>query len=902
MTIRNLDRAFNPSSVALIGASLRQASVGSTVWRNLRQGGFAGPVWPVNPKYTAIDEAPCFRDVSALPEAPDLAVIVTPAGTVPGLISQLAAKGARAAIVLSAGIDKASGLRQSMLDAAQPTCFRIIGPNCLGLFLPHIGLNASFAHLAPAKGKLALLSQSGAVASAILDWSAARNVGFSHIVSMGDMADVDVGDLLDLLAGDGASCAILMYLETVPHPSKFLSAARSAARVKPVVVIKAGRNAAAAKAAATHTGALAGNDDVADAAFRRAGLLRVADLEELFDAAETLTRLNGIAGDRLAIVTNGGGAGVLAVDGLMDLGGTLAELSPETIARLNAALPTTWSRANPVDIIGDAGAERYGAAVEAVLDDPATDALLVMNCPTALASSSDAGRAVIDVVMQRRQQHRPLKPVLTNWLGESTAGEARALFAEANIATYDSPQDAVRSFTHRRNHAKAVDALMRTPPSLPRDFAVDTGAARRAMAEAEAAKRSLLTEAEAKHVLAAYGIPIARTEIARDTTEVGEIAAELLRTTDAVAVKVLSEDISHKSDVGGVALDLISAEGARRAAEEMAAKVARARPDARIQGFTVQDMIRRLRAHELIVGVADDPIFGPTILFGAGGTAVEVIRDTAVALPPLDLKLARDLIAETRVAKLLAGYRDRAPADLNAIAMTLVRICQLITDLPFTTEIDINPLLADDKGVIALDARIKADWSYAGLGAPNPRFAIRPYPNNWEKEVVTASGQRLLLKPIQPTDETEYRAFIDAITPEDWRLRFFAPAKDVSQTFVARFTQIDYARAMAFIAVWPDTGEILGVSRLIADPDYVKGEYAVLVRSDLKGQGIGWALMQHLIAYAKVEGLAVLEGEVLSENTQMLGMCRQLGFAVRSDPDDYGLCHVTLPLGSGAAD
>ena len=902
MTIRNLDRAFNPSSVALIGASPRQDSVGSTVWRNLRQGGFTGPVWPVNPKYTAIDEAPCFRDVSALPEAPDLAVIVTPAGTVPGLISELAAKGTRAAIVLSAGIDKASGLRQAMLDAARPACFRIIGPNCLGLFLPHIGLNASFAHLAPAKGKLALLSQSGAVASAILDWAAARNVGFSHIVSMGDMADVDVGDLLDFLAGDGTSRAILMYLETVPHPRKFLSAARSAARVKPVVVIKAGRNAAAAKAAATHTGALAGNDDVADAAFRRAGLLRVADLEELFDAAETLTRLNGFAGDRLAIVTNGGGAGVLAVDGLMDLGGTLAELSPETIARLNAALPSTWSRANPVDIIGDAGAERYGAAVEAVLDDPAADALLVMNCPTALASSSDAARAVIDVVTQRRQQHRPLKPVLTNWLGESTAGRARALFAEANIATYDSPHDAVRSFAYRRNHAKALEALMRTPPSLPRDFAVDASAARRAMAGAEAAKRGLLTEAEAKHVLAAYGIPVARTEIAQDAAAVGKIAAELLRTTDAVAVKVLSEDISHKSDVGGVALDLISADDARRAAEEIAAKVARACPDARIQGFTVQDMIRRLHAHELIVGVADDPIFGPTILFGAGGTAVEVIRDTAVALPPLDLKLARDLIAETRVAKLLAGYRDRAPADLDAIAMTLVRICQLITDLPFITEIDINPLLADDKGVIALDARIKADWSYAGLGAPNPRFAIRPYPNNWEKEVVTASGQRLLLKPIQPTDEAQYRSFIAAITPEDWRLRFFAPAKNVSQTFIARFTQIDYARSMAFIAVLPDTGDILGVSRLIADPDYVKGEYAVLVRSDLKGQGIGWALMQHLIAYAKAEGLTVLEGEVLAENTQMLGMCRQLGFEVRSDPDDYGLCHVTLPLGLGATD
>ena len=898
MTIRNLNRAFKPRSVALIGASERPNALSFTVLRNLRGGDFKGPIWPVNPKHAEVDGLACFPNVAALPDAPDLAVIATPARTVPGVVADLAAKGTRAAVVLTAGVDEASGLRQAMLDAARPTCFRIIGPNCLGLFLPHLGLNASFAHVAPTKGRLALLSQSGAVASAVIDWAAARSIGFSHIVSMGDMADVDVGDLLDYFAGDATSRAILMYLETVPAPRKFLSAARSAARAKPVVVIKAGRNAAAAKAAATHTGALAGNDHVANAAFRRAGLLRVDDLEELFDAAETLTRLNGFTGDRLAIVTNGGGAGVLAVDSLMDFGGTLAELSPETMARLSSSLPPTWSKANPVDIIGDAGAERYRAAVEAVLDDPRTDALLVLNCPTALASSTQAAEAVIDVVRERRTRHRPVKPVLTNWLGESTAHRARALFAEANIATYELPRDAVRSFAYRRNHAKALEALMRTPPSLPQDFTVDVDRARAAMAAARDTRRDVLTEPEAKHVLAAYGIPVAHAEIARDASEVADIAASLLPAAGSVVVKVLSEDIPHKSDVGGVALDLISADDARRAAEDIAAKVARARPDARILGFSVQDMVRRLAAHELIVGVADDSIFGPTILFGAGGTAVEVIRDTAVALPPLDLKLARDLIAETRVAKLLAGYRDRAPADVDAIAMTLVRISQLITDLPAITEIDINPLLADEKGVIALDARIKLDWSHGSLRAPNPRFAIRPYPKDWEKEVVTAEGRRLLLRPIQPTDEPPYRAFIAAITPEDWRLRFFAPAKDISQNFIARFTQIDYARAMAFIAVEPETGAILGVSRLNADPDYARGEYAVLVRSDLKGHGIGWALMRHLISYAKCEGLSLIEGEVLSQNTQMLGMCRQLGFAVRVDPEDFSLCHVTLPLGA----
>lgn len=896
MTIRNLDHAFKPSSVALIGASPKPNSVGFTVLRNLRSAGFAGPIWPVNPKYPEIDGLRCYRDAAELPSAPDLAAIVTPPQTVPGIVGGLARKGTRAAVVLTAGLYRGSDLRQQMLDAGRAVCFRVIGPNCLGIFVPHIGLNASFAHLSPAKGGLALLSQSGAVASAILDWAAGRQIGFSHVVSMGDMADVDVGDMLDYLAGDGMARAILIYMETITNPRKFLSAARSAARAKPVVVIKAGRQAAAAKAAATHTGALAGDDRVADAAFRRSGLLRVDDLEQLFDAAETLTRLDGGFGNRLAIVTNGGGAGVLAVECLIDLGGKLAELSPETLKRLDAVLPNTWSKGNPVDIIGDAGPDRYKAAVEAVLDDPETDGLLIMNCPTALASPIEAARAVIDTVKAKQVRYQKGKAILTNWLGESTARDARALFASAGVATYESPHDAARSFSYRCNYARALGALMRTPPSLPEDFSVDTAAARRAMAAAKQAGRRLLSEAEAKAVLAAYGVPVARTEVAADPEEVEAIAARLLGEVRSVAVKLLSEDISHKSDVGGVMLDLMSAEEARRAAEEIAARVRRRKPEARINGFTVQDMIRRPRAHELIIGVADDSIFGPTILFGAGGTAVEVIRDTAVGLPPLDLKLARNLIEETRISQLLRGYRDRPPADLDAIAMTLVRVSQLITDLPAITELDINPLIADENGVVALDARVNVDWLLDGLAAPNPRFAIRPYPKNWEKTATTQSGRKLFIRPIQPTDEPEYREFLGAITTEDWRLRFFAPARDVSRAFIARFTQIDYGRAMAFIAKDPDTGEMLGVARITADPDYVKGEYAVLVRSDLKGHGIGWELMRHLIAYARAEGLQEIHGEVLRENTQMLSMCRGLGFAVINDTDDFSLCHVRLPL------
>ena len=516
--------------------------------------------------------------------------------------------------------------------------------------------------------------------------------------------------------------AILIYLETITNPRKFLSAARVAARAMPVLVIKAGRNAAAAKAAATHTGALSGNDQVVGAAFKRAGLLRVDDLEELFDAAETLTRLGRIKGDRLAIVTNGGGAGVLAVERLMQLGGTLAELAPETMESLDRALPPTWSKGNPVDVIGDAGPERYAAAVERRAersghrrgsgDELPDGARILRRC----GPGGHPG--------DRPAQRRPPgpKPVLTNWLGESTARIARGMFAAAGIPTYEFPADAVQSFSYLTAYNKAQQELMRTPPSLPDNFEVDAEAARKAMADAQSAGRDMLTEPEAKAVLAAYGIATAETHIAKDAREVEQIAPRLLAKSGQVVVKLLSEDISHKSDVGGVVLNLESAAAAAKAAEEIAARVARVQPGARIQGFTVQEMVRRSGAHELIAGVSEDPIFGPTILFGAGGTAVEVTKDTAVALPPLDLNLAHNLIAETRVSKLLRGYRDRPAAELDAIAMALVRISQLITDLPMITELDINPLLADERGVIALDARVKVGLGQGPGSCAEPVF------------------------------------------------------------------------------------------------------------------------------------------------------------------------------------
>ena len=896
MTIRNLEHAFQCRSVALIGASSKPLSVGTTVLENLRAAGFEGPVWPVNPHHESLGGLICYPNVDALPEAPDLAVIATPARTVPQLIAELGARGTRAAVVLSAGLSEANGLKQAMLDAAKPHCLRVIGPNCFGLFVPPIGLNASFAHVAPEPGKLALLSQSGAIISAVLDWSANRHIGFSAVVSLGEMADVDVADLLDMLAGDRDTHAILMYLETVPHARKFMSAARAAARMKPVIVIKSGRHAAAAEAAATHTGALAGSDTTIDAAFTRAGLLRVLDLEHLFDAAETLTRFRPVKHGRVGIVTNGGGAGVLAVDRLMDFGGDLASLSQDTIDTLNGALPATWSHGNPVDIIGDAGPERYEAAVTQVLKDPGVDAVLVLGCPTALASAEEAAEAVIAAAEAQRDRPGPDKPVLASWLGNHTAEAARQKLRGAGIATYQTPADAVRSFGFLTAYGHAQEQLQRTPPALPADFSVDPDAARAAMAAAVEENRAILTEAEAKAVLSAFGIPTVETHVAPSAGEAGPLAARLLESHDAVAVKLLSRDISHKSDVGGVVLNLRSPEEAAAAAADIGRRVSQAQPEARIDGFTVQPMIVRKGAHELIAGIDSDDLFGPILLFGAGGTAVEVLADSAVALPPLDLRLAQDLIGETRVAKLLAGYRDRKSADLDAIALTLVRLSQMVIDLPQVVSLDINPLLADADGVIALDARIVIDPARNGLEAPNPDLAIRPYPSAWAKDMETQSGLKVLVRPILPSDELLYPDFLEKLEERDVRLRLLAPRKAFSHSFLGRLTQIDYAREMAFVAIDPENGSLLGVSRLAADPDYDRAEYAVIVRSDLKGMGLGWALMTRLMDYARAEGLQRLEGTVLAENTGMLAMCEQLGFSIRRDADNPGCKKVQVDL------
>ncbi len=896
MTIRNLDFLFRPASVALFGASEQPGSVGSTVAANLVSGGFNGPVWFVNPKHKDVQGRPCYAGTKELPGTPELAVIAIPAQYVPGVVADLGEAGCRAAVVLSAGVE--DELETKMLKAARPHGLRILGPNCIGLLMGRTGLNASFSHTSPIPGDVALVSQSGALLTSVLDWANGRQIGFSLMASVGNMSDVDFGDMLDYLAGDVSSNAVLLYMEGIKHAGKFMSAARRAARSKPVIVIKTGRHASAAKAAASHTGALAGSDEVYDAAFRRAGVLRVPDLDELFIAAETAERIGAIPGERLTILTNGGGAGVLAADALADENGELAELSDDTKAKLNEILPQTWSGANPVDIIGDAGPERYRKAMEVLLGAPETEAILVMNCPTALASSEEIGEAVIETVNASKSYGRH-KPVVANWLGSVAAAKAREMFAEADIPSFETPRQAVRGFMHLVHYSRAQKELMRAPPMLPRQLSFDAEAAKSQIDKVLRSGRSMMTEPQAKRLLQAYDVPVVPAYEASTPDEVREAASNILRDYSAVVLKIISHDISHKSDVGGVRLDITSAERAEAAAQEMLERVGKSRPEARIEGVSVQPMVHGKLAHELIVGMSEDATFGPVILFGAGGTAVEVVKDTAMALPPLDLKLAQDMIRETRISRLLRGYRDRPAADIDAIALTLVKVSYLVSQHPEIRELDINPLRADENGAVALDARVVL----ASVDAkPRTPMAIRPYPREWEQSITLEGLGDVFVRPIRPDDESLYERMIARMDAGDLRLRFFSPQRHMSRKFLARLTQIDYGREIAFVALTPDETEMLAVARFFADPDYRNAEYAVMTRSDLKGRGLGWRMMRHLIDYARAEGLERLHGSVLAENSTMLRMCRDLGFEIRHDPEDPAVYQVELPLNDHGAD
>lgn len=887
MSIRNFDALFSPRSVALIGASDARLSVGDVLSANLMGSGFAGDVMPVNPHAATIHGVKAYASVADLPQTPDLAVIATPAPVIPHLVGELGARGCRAAIVISTGFGGSAGapLRQSLLDAARPNLLRIVGPNCLGVISPGTGLNASFALAMPRKGDVALVSQSGAIIAAMLDWADQKKIGFSHVVSLGDMADADFGDLLDYLALDRQTRSILLYVESITHARKFMSAARVAARAKPVIVVKSGRSSAGAKAAQSHTGALAGSDAVYDAAFRRAGLLRVDDLDQLFEAATLLAGGARVAGNRLIILTNGGGAGVLAADALELHGGELAKLSDATLGALDAVLPAAWSHGNPVDILGDATPARYEAAFKALAGEKSGDAVLVINCPTAIADGRDAAASVAQWAGGRKAV-----PVLTNWLGGTVASEARATLAEAGIATFESPETAVRAFTNLDQFRSNQKQLLETPSAGSAVVADNVDRARRIVRTVLDSGRTMLTAPEANELLALFGLPVVPISIAATPAEAAKIAAGL---GQPVVLKILSEDISHKSDIGGVVLNLATPADVEAAAAAMLERAKAKRPDAHLAGFMVQPMIHRPDARELIVGVATDHSFGPVILFGQGGIATEIMADRVIGLPPLNSALARGMIGRTRISKLLGAYRNIAAADIDAIADVLVRISDLTARIPELTELDINPLLADSAGALAIDARVVV------TAAGRRPFAIEPYPHALERRVTLAEGRDMLFRPIRPEDETALSGMIAGCTPHDLHLRFFNTIKALPHEMAARLSQIDYDREMAFVAVPPDSpygdGPIFGVARLICDPENEAAEYAVIVRSDMQGIGLGYALMNAIIEHGRARGLKRIDGDILAENTRMLDMVRELGFTLRQNGETDAL-RATLTL------
>ncbi|WP_439817242.1 bifunctional acetate--CoA ligase family protein/GNAT family N-acetyltransferase [Zavarzinia sp. CC-PAN008] len=865
MTVRNLDGLFRPRSAALIGPP---TLVGDAVAQR-----FQGP------------RAARAGDLAT---APDLAVLSTSLEAAPGEIAALGAAGTRGVMLLSEqapAIEGAEGLRQALLDAARPNLVRLLGPNSLGLMVPAAGLEVSLLGRPVRKGRVALVVQANSVLGSVLDWAEARGIGFSTALALGESLDVDIGDVLDWLAVDRATDVILLHLHAADPARKFMSAARAAARVKPVVAIKAGRDGQALAAAATHSRRMVGHAAVFDAALQRAGILQVRNMAELLESLGTVALGPAPAGNRLAILSNGGGTGVLAADALLSLGGTLAALSQATQAAL-AALPGMRGTTNPVDLGNDATPALYAQAARLVAADRGVDAVLVLNAPSLLAQPTDAAEAIIAAWEGVRHPR-----LLTCWLGAASSGEARARFAARGIPSFETPTESVRGFLHLAAHRRAQDLLLQAPPSIPEAFAPDLHAAQALVAEAMAQGRTWLGGADATALLDCYRIPTNPVAAVRNADAAAREQARLGR---PVALKIRSRDVMHKRASGGVALGLVGPFEVRRAARDMLKRVAANAPEAVLEGFTVEPMVERANGVECLVGMIDDPVFGPAIVFGHGGTAVEVIGDRALCLPPLNMMLARDCIAQTRVARLLAAYPGKPEADLQQVALTLVKVAQMVTDLPEIAELEVNPLLVDEHGVIVLDARIRLAPPRLPRGR---RLAIRPYPKELEEEIQLADGSRALLRPIVPEDATAMNAGFAKVKPEHVRLRFFSAMKELSLRLAARLTQIDYDREMALVVVrdgLPGQAEWLGSVRIVADPDNERAEYAVLVRSDMAGRGLGTLLMQKILDYAKARGIREVYGEVLRENTGMLKLAEELGFRIVGDVEDPSLCHVSL--------
>ena len=876
MSIRNLDKIFKPQRIALIGASNSPGTVGYTLLKNLIGSGFPGVVYPVNPKHEAIQGIHAYPDVKSLPRTCDLAVICTPAATVPPLVHQCGEAGIRGLIIISAGFKETGQQGRKLEEEIKQTALkfdgmRIIGPNCLGIMVPSMNLNASFAATMPRDGHVAFISQSGALCTAVLDWAREEGIGFSHFVSIGNMADVTFGDLIDYFGEDEHTRSIILYIESITNARNFMPAARAFARAKPIVVYKSGRFAESARAASSHTGALAGEDAVYDAAFSRAGAVRVFEIGEIFDTAELVARARLPLGSRLAIVTNAGGPGVMATDALIARSGKLAELSPEVVEKLNTVLPQFWSHGNPVDVLGDASAERYAQALEIVLSDPAVDAALVILTPQAMTDPTATARTVAEVAQKTN------KPFLAVWMGGAGVREGINILNQANIPTYQTPDQAVQAFMHLVDYSRNLDILYQTPREIPVEFSVDRSKSREELLDIFK-QQKILGERESKRLLSAYGIPVTMPELARDENQAVQIAQ---RIGFPVVLKIQSPQITHKTDVGGVITGVITEDGVRHSFKQIIANVKAKNPEAVIEGVTVQRMATLSRGVEMILGAKKDPTFGMVIMVGAGGITAEVLKDTALGLPPLNERLASHLLESLRVWPLLQGYRGRPRMNVEKLLEIIIRFSYLVADFPMIQEIDINPLLVTPDEVLAIDGRVVVD-EVALKNPPRPysHLVIRPYPEGYERRVTLNDGTSVLLRPICPEDEPLWHEMLACSSPESIRFRFRYLFKETTHQMAIPYCFIDYDREIAIVGLVEENGKkrMVGVGRAIADPDRVSAEYAVFVADPWQNKGLGGLLTDYTLEIIRGLGVRKVTAETIPENTRMLRIFEKRGF------------------------
>ncbi|MEJ2167200.1 MAG: bifunctional acetate--CoA ligase family protein/GNAT family N-acetyltransferase [Desulfobacterales bacterium] len=876
MSQYNLNRIFKPRHVAVVGASEKAGSIGNALMRNLIDGGFAGMLLPVNPKYKSIHGHECFGSVSVLETGVDLTVIATPIHSVVDIVNECVEIKVGGAIIISAGGkevgEQGREIEEKIRRIAYGSGLRIVGPNCMGIIRPGANLNASFATEMPVAGNLAFVSQSGAICAAILDLAFKERIGFSHFVSIGSMLDVDFGDMIDYLGNDSSVKSILLYIESLTNFRKFMSAARSVSRVKPIIVLKSGRSAAGAKAAASHTGAMAGEDAVYDAAFKRAGIVRVDTIEELFDCAELMAKQPRPRGPRLAILTNGGGPGVMAADTLARYGKEPALLDPETMQALDSFLPPFWSRGNPIDILGDASAERFGRALAICFNSKNLDGVLIILAPQALTDPLSVAEALAAAIQERRY------PVFACWMGGKRIATAVDVLNAAGIPTYDTPERAVRAFLYMVEYTRNLEMLLEVPPKMTGHMVFDQEKARKLIAAAPA--QEFLPETDSKEILAAYGLPVIRTEIAKSEAQASSIGREM---GYPLVMKVHSPDITHKTDAGGVRLDLRCDADVCEAYNQIISSAHRYKTDARIEGVTIQPYFSN-PDFEILLGAKRDPNFGPVILFGMGGIYTEVLKDRALGLPPMNRLLARRLMQETKAYSLLQGYRNRLAADMERLEEMIIRLSELLIDLPEIAELDMNPVLIKDGNPVAVDARILV----SPLEVPSSlHLVIGPYPEEDESHMVSVDGRRIFIRPVKPEDAPLFTALFKVLSPTTIYYRFFGMLKELKPEMLARFTQIDYDREIALVAIDEDseTERMLGVARIIGDPDGRTGEFAVLVGDAWQGQGIGSNLLEKCLSIAEKQGFETVHGIVLHENRNMLALGKKLGFAIKRDAE-----------------